>query len=637
MARIRTFTIENFRQFEKPVTLELKPITVLIGANNSGKTTVLQALNVFQYCLETCLTTDANAQGKGKLSLKSQNIGPDEFGRLPVASPTDLWPQGKATNSTIRLTAAFENGGQLTFEITLKYNLFNIKPTPSQIRDLNALLRATSIRMIPIFTGLLPREEYLLAAARMDRERAQRHGEIVRNMLLVLKKDHKRRYQLLLDTLQQLYPDVSLDVEYDEEVGKRAMSAKIDSSYRDSVLTKNRDLIVAGSGLHQAVQIIAGVLQPEATTILLDEPDAHLHARLQERLMQILAELTESHSLQFVIATHSPTLLRAAPRDSILICREAAILPFAASNPASLEVLDNLGALDRMELVSLLQSRRVVFVENNEDRRLLEAFARKHLSGAKAKTLLRQITFLYTYQEPVAAGVLNKARQVRDLLQDRSLQAFGAGDPVRFLVFGDRDYRADKEMRSEERKSRSRAQDPPFGFDLRLALWRRAEIENYLLDVDAMCSRLAEDASTRGVDWSRLQKIFRQQFSTWIEAHRSQICERYAARLQDRNRGLNLQTAMDQARQILDDSWGDGLAWCDAKKVIAAARKWAQDHKLSAHALANDRIIDAMTSVPGDVQKALRQLRRFVKGPRAPRQTRLRTASSPQARSPESP
>lgn len=625
MARIRTFTIEKFRQFEKPVTLELKPITVLIGANNSGKTTVLQALNVFQYCLETCLTTETNAQGKGKLALKSQNIGPDEFGRLPVATPTDLWPQGKAANSTIRLAAVFESGGQLTFEITLSYNLFNIKPIAGQVRNLDALLRSTSVRMIPVFSGLLPKEEYLLAAARLDRERAQRHGEIVRNMLLVLKKDHKRRYQLLLDTLRQLYPDVSLDVEYDEELGRRAMSAKIDSAYRDSVLTKDRDLIVAGSGLHQAVQIMAGILQPEATTILLDEPDAHLHARLQERLMQILADLTESDHLQFVLATHSPILLRAAPRDSILICRQTSIVPFA-SDPGFLEVLDNLGAVERMDLVSLLQSRRVVFVENQEDRRLLEAFARKGLPPAKAERVARGATFMYTYQEPVAAGVLDKARQVRDLLQDRSLHALGGSDPVEFLVFGDRDYRSEKQMRAEEKRLRSAAKGAQFGFELRLSLWNRAEIENYLLDLKAMSSCLAHEARARGIDWSRLEKNFQEHFRSSVASQRSEVYERYAARLQHRERGLELPTAMQRARQTVDASWGDGLTWCDAKKVIGAARKWAQDHGLSAHALSNDRIIAAMDSPPEDIRKALRRLQGFIGSKRAARAVSQRPA-----------
>ena len=63
MALVTKFSIERFRQFEGTVDIPMDPITVLIGANNSGKTAVLQALAVFQYCLEICLT---RAPGMGR-------------------------------------------------------------------------------------------------------------------------------------------------------------------------------------------------------------------------------------------------------------------------------------------------------------------------------------------------------------------------------------------------------------------------------------------------------------------------------------------------------------------------------------------------------------------------------------------
>lgn len=90
----------------------------------------------------------------------------------------------------------------------------------------------------------------------------------------------------------RLYPDAVVDGSYDEDVARRIASARIESAYHDSILTRDLDLIVAGSGLHQAVQILAGMLQPGVHLVLLDEPDAHFHARLQGELMRILLELT---------------------------------------------------------------------------------------------------------------------------------------------------------------------------------------------------------------------------------------------------------------------------------------------------------------------------------------------------------
>lgn len=613
MTLMTKFTIERFRQFDKLVEIPLDPITVLIGANNSGKTAVLQALALFQYCLEKCLTREGKNGANGPWSLKkTENVRPDEFGPLPVATPTDLWPQGRAKGA-IRLRADFEGGGAVTFEIKLQYNVFNIRPTAAGIPDLNALLAGLSIRLIPVFSGLLPREEFLVLPARQERQQAQRYGEIVRNLLFSLKKDAPQRFQLLQDLLGRLYADAIVDVSYDEEVARRIASARIDSAYQDQMLTRDLDLIVAGSGLHQAVQILAGMLQPGISVVLLDEPDAHFHARLQGELMRVLIELSEQESLQFVIATHAPPLLRTAPPDSLRVCRQGAVARFNPG-PDQLELLDQLGALDRMELVPLINSRRVIFVENREDRLIIETFARRHF-GPQSAQILQRLTFLYTYQEPVSAGVLDKARQVNDLLKDAGLAALGGGGSVDFLSVGDRDYRAEAELGAEERDLAAKARQHGFGFPFRLMLWRRTEIENYLIEADALCAAAAREAARRGSTpaWTGLEAEFRAFVADQIAAQKSAVTEHVAARLQDRDRRQNLTAVMEKARQLLEAEWDDGAAWCDAKRILSAARQFLQQRGIPAQALSHKNIIDAMPHVPDDIAKLLKAIKALAK------------------------
>ena len=45
---IRRFTIEGFKRFEQETVIDLDDVTVLVGANNSGKSTILHALTLFQ-------------------------------------------------------------------------------------------------------------------------------------------------------------------------------------------------------------------------------------------------------------------------------------------------------------------------------------------------------------------------------------------------------------------------------------------------------------------------------------------------------------------------------------------------------------------------------------------------------------
>lgn len=598
--RITRFSFENFRQFQQRVQIELQPITVLIGLNNSGKSTILQALNIFQFCLETCRFRNGNS-GKSGWGLKARNIGPEELGRLPFSTPSDLWPQGKTQGTSIRLTAAFEGGSELSFEIALQYNLFNIKPAAGSGSDTAEIVRQAGIRLIPVFSGLLPREELLIEPARLDRERAQRHGDIVRNLLLVLQKEHKKRYELLRSKVADLYPDAHFDVEFDEELGLRSASAKIDSSYGDGILTKDRD--VAGSGFHQIVQILAGVLQPGATTILLDEPDAHLHARLQFKLIEVLRDLSEKESLQFILATHSPHILRAAPADSLLVCQRTTVAPFP-SGAAALGLLDNLGALERMDLAPLLQNRRVVFVEDRDDRRIIELFAKKRLGDKNAEQVLRSWTFLYTYQEPVTAKVRDKARQVRDLLQDQGLASLGSSAPVTFLALGDRDYRADKEIR---RSVREHKRD---GIDL--VIWKRNEIENYLLEMNALRSALRAEVQirNRSGELQSLLHSMQESMEAEVAALRTSAEDGMATQLHQSDRRLEYQAVAEASLRFFDQHWGDGTHWCDAKKVLAGLRSWAQKKNLRAQVFSEPNIIAHMDNLPADVERLVQRLRK---------------------------
>lgn len=616
MTLVKQFTLQNFRQFEKAVPVDLEPVTLLVGANNSGKTAILQGMALFQYCLEKCMTRNGANGRQSKWALKkTENVQPNEFGPLPVATPTDLWPQGKAKNA-IQLKCDFGDGKSIQLEIKLQYNLFNIRPTVAGLDSdqLDILLSSFAIRLIPIFSGLSPKEEFLVLPARQERQLAQRYGEIVRNLLFSLKIDAPGRFALLREILTGIYPAAEVDVIYDEEVARRLTSARIESLYHDQILAKDLDLIVAGSGLHQVIQILAGMLQPGISLVLLDEPDAHLHARLQGALMRTLIRMADEQKLQFVIATHSPQLLRTSPEGSIRVCRNRTVAKFAPG-PSQLELLDHLGVLDRMELVPLIQSKRVVFVENREDRKLIEFFIRKRFNPKKAEDVLRNLTFLYTYQEPISANVLDKARQVNDLLKDDALAAITGTSPVAFFSVGDRDYRTDTEIASEERELRKKAKQKGHNFNFDIRIWKRTEIENYLLDIDAMCLAVASDISNEETQqrWAEFEPQFRQFVAEQITSQRDGITERLANRLQDRDRRQGLQAVMEKSREILNQSWGDGTAWCDAKVVLSSARMYFQDNGFSPQSLSHQKIVNSMQNIPDDVTKLVEKLATFSK------------------------
>lgn len=610
-------TIKNFKRFRHETVVNFEPITVLLGGNNSGKSTVLQALSIFQYCMEV-----TRKRKNGGFTLETKTIGPEEFGALPVTTPTDLWPDSKPTGA-IHIEATFSNDATICFEIKFSFNRFSI--TPAMHGDTGKLIEETKIRYVPIHSGLALREEFLLAPARADRLRELQHGSVIRNLLWDLKENNKERWKKLKEILERLYSTANLDVRFDREVDRF-----ITSEYKDNVLGRGLDVVVSGTGFQQVLQIFTGVLSQGSTIVLMDEPDAHLHARLQVEMMHIFADLVEDDGLQFVLASHSPHLISAAPPGSLRAMIEGKAHTFA-TEPEQMDLLDSLGAFDRMEIVPLLRTKSVVFVENRDDRNYLELFAKKLWGDAKTRKIWDGLSFLYTYQEPVTADVKRLARQVKDLLNTDGLSHLHGGRQARFLVIGDRDYRSDASAKKARKELEKKAKGSEFKLDLRCSIWSRNEIENYLLEVKAIekaALKTAKDATQTEAIKTAVHEAIKES----LVAQKAEVQIRIAQKLQheDPDCRNDYVKATRRSEEILNQEWADGMALCDAKKLLSHIRSTFQTRKLKT-GLSESDIVEAMGEVPDDVVRVLKMLKTHTSTPSAIRKTRIvATAESSQ-------
>jgi predicted ATP-dependent endonuclease of OLD family len=93
--RVRKIIIRNFKKFANLET-GLTSFDCLVGGNNSGKSTLLQSLALFDFVLHNCLTRktgngNEETTNKGLIEIKNRSIAPEEFIVLPVANAIDLW------------------------------------------------------------------------------------------------------------------------------------------------------------------------------------------------------------------------------------------------------------------------------------------------------------------------------------------------------------------------------------------------------------------------------------------------------------------------------------------------------------------------------------------------------------------
>jgi len=65
------------------------------------------------------------------------------------------------------------------------------------------------------------------------------------------------------------------------------------------------DLVNDGFGINQIVYMLAKIYRPEIKTILIEEPEIHLHPTVIRTLVRTIISIAKEEEKQFIIVTHS--------------------------------------------------------------------------------------------------------------------------------------------------------------------------------------------------------------------------------------------------------------------------------------------------------------------------------------------
>lgn len=130
-----------------------------------------------------------------------------------------------------------------------------------------ALLHALASRpavWVPSSVGVVRDEEYRTPARRSSLVNAGRHNEVLRNLLLELKRDHQAEFAELQQTLERYFNGRFSEVDFDERLDQF-----VTATYEEAGL--QHDLFSVGAGFVQVVQLLAFILIRTPGLILLDE------------------------------------------------------------------------------------------------------------------------------------------------------------------------------------------------------------------------------------------------------------------------------------------------------------------------------------------------------------------------------
>ena len=306
------------------------------------------------------------------------------------------------------------------------------------------------IAYVPPFSGLEPSEEWRDDGPLRKQVGKAQPGSVLRNLLLRVWEENREDWSELQRIIKQWF-----SVDLREPQYERGVDTQIVCEYRQG--EKHYDIISGGSGFHQTLTLLAFFYGYKPTTILLDEPDAHLHVNLQREILDYFKnQKALQRNTQFLIATHSEEFIQGVDVRQIISLLDKEPKRVEAT-PAILTAMADVSNLEITQL-SELSVPILVYVEGETDERLLRGWS----SSLDMQNILNQVCF-----RVMSGGSKDKMKAD----SDRHFEGLKQIIPfVKRIVLFDFD----------EESTYHPETDNPVLYE-----WKRKNIENYLLVSDA--------------------------------------------------------------------------------------------------------------------------------------------------------
>ncbi len=378
--------VRSFKQFEDQ-TFDLSNHIVLAGPNNSGKTTLLQAIVVWNLALQRW-KSERKPEAKGKRRT-GVPITRKDFTAVPLREMNLLWTNTstalkKSEGKTgyprvleIELNATEgESAWNLAFEFRYQ-SAEQIYARPAE-RDVDHVAGATAnfgIVHVPPFSGIGVQETRYDPPYQSLLIGQGKPGDILRNLLLELhQREDASDWEALCARIEEIFGYRLQPPKYEglPFIVCEYLPGLTKPKHRDGQATL--DISCAGSGFHQVLMLLAFFYARPSTVLLLDEPDAHLHVVLQKQMYDLLRLVAVQRRCQLIIATHAEVLIDSTSPDLIVsFFRKPHRL---VSNTEKDQVREALKRLPATDILLAERSDAILYVEGEGDFNLLREWAR---------------------------------------------------------------------------------------------------------------------------------------------------------------------------------------------------------------------------------------------------------------------
>lgn len=364
--KLTKLILEKFKKVDKvEIDLSLSPLNVLVGGNNSGKSSVLQGVHFSviaaiasreagkdtytQDSLLFCPARDFKDLRHGEGYLNQSN-----FGHLKIFFEL---PDEGSVHYSIRIYRGRNEGNvgcqrsgniKMGAFVTNSESLFSI--------------------YVPGLAGI-PQSEQFRTESVVRRGVASGDANLyLRNVLWLISESGK--LEDLTKRMRALFPKFEIWISF-----KPRRDVFIDVSISTTGPTGRRCPVeLVGTGVLQALQIFSYVTLFSPSILLLDEPDAHLHPDNQALLANALQYITSETRTHIVMSTHSRHMVDALHQDANFVWLKDGKVSRQGVNLDRLPLLLDIGALDSFDRL-MAGKIKWVFLTEDSDTGMLEIIA----------------------------------------------------------------------------------------------------------------------------------------------------------------------------------------------------------------------------------------------------------------------
>jgi predicted ATPase len=369
---ITGITIKNFKSFQE-ATLPLKGLTVLIGANASGKSNAIEALRLLSWLAHGGKLSNFSQYGKSIVRGRIPDLSYLEGSSFSFEVETDRDPDNNESKaSTLSITVSRRNADELhitqediktrdrtiplyelkrassgrSMDVTVAFDNFAQGVNKPLIRCIDQSAVFTQLTSPAPFSGYEYSQKYISDTARMyekilssmlfldsvpaamreyseTSDHIDEYGSNLSGVLYNLwgnsdqaeTPKYKANRTDILNFIQSLPEQKIMGLEFYKEPRGTVLVRLVESF---GITPHPCDASLLSDGTLRVLSIAAAMLSAdEGSLVVIEEIDNGVHPSRASHLMESIRSVAERRNLRVLITTHNPALLDALPDSAI--------------------------------------------------------------------------------------------------------------------------------------------------------------------------------------------------------------------------------------------------------------------------------------------------------------------------------